>query len=175
MNRQIQGGLFDVKADVERAYDEHAGELYRYALMILADHQAAEDAVQQVFVKMIKMGNRILQIKSYDDYLRKAVRNECYEIIKKHNRSKSIIDEMSSMPLIENLDAKKNNEEERKALEDAIRKLSPKEREVLHMKVYENKTLLEIGNIIDASANTVASRYRYALDKLRKMLGSTRG
>ena len=51
MNRQIQRDLFDVKAEVEKAYDKYADELYKYALMILADHGAAEDAVQQVFVK----------------------------------------------------------------------------------------------------------------------------
>ncbi len=171
VNRQIQGDLFGVKAEVERAYDKHAGKLYKYALMILADHEAAEDAVQRVFVKMMKMGNSILQIESYDGYLRRAVRNECYEIIKKHIRFRGLVDELSSMPIIEDLGKKESNEDERKVLEGAIKKLSPKEREVLHMKVYENKTLAEIGNIIDVSVNTVASRYRYALSKLRQMLG----
>lgn len=170
MNRQIQRDLFDVKAEVEKAYDKYADELYKYALMILADHGAAEDAVQQVFVKMMKMGNSILQIESHDDYLRKAVRNECYDIIKKHNRFKGLVKKLSSMPTIEGLDGKESSEAERELLEGAIKKLSPKEREVLHMKVYEDKTLSEIGNIIDVSVNTVASRYRYALSKLRQIL-----
>jgi len=161
-----------VKAEVERTYDKHADELYKYALMILADHEAAGDALQQVFVKMIKMGNSISQIESYQGYLRKAVRNECYDIINKHIRFRDLLDELSAMPIIESIEEAR--EDERKTLEDAIKKLSPKEREVLHMRVYENKTLAEIAKIIDVSVNTVASRYRYALDRLRTMLGCRR-
>ena len=160
-----------MKAEVEKAYDKYADGLYKYALMILADQGAAEDAIHQVFFKMMKMGNSILQIESHDVYLRKAVRNECYDIIKKQERFKCLAKKLSSMPIIEALSKKESNEEERELLERAIKKLSPKEREVLHMKVYENKTLSEIGNIIGVSVNTVASRYRYALRKLRQMLG----
>ena len=58
MNRQNHGDMFGVKAKVERAYDEYAEGLYRYAVMILADHGAAEDAVQQVFIKIMKMENK---------------------------------------------------------------------------------------------------------------------
>ena len=160
-----------MKAEVEKAYDKYADELYKYALMILADQGAAEDAVQQVFVKMMKMGNSILQIESHDGYLRKAVRNECYDIIKKHGRFNGLLKKLSSMPIIEGLGKKETHEEERELLEGAIKKLSPKEREVLHMKVYENRTLSEIGNITGVSVNTVASRYQYALSKLRQMPG----
>ena len=166
-----KGDFLGVKTEVKRAYDEHADELYKYALMILADHEAAGDAVQQVFVKMMKMGNRILQIESYDGYLRRAVRNECYEIIKKHTRFRSFVDELSSMAIIEGSAKQEPDEDEREGLENAIKRLSPEQREVLHMKVYENKTLAQIASVIDVSVNTVASRYRYALDRLRTMLG----
>ena len=37
--------------EIARLYDRHAAGLHRYAVMVLADHALAEDAVQQVFAK----------------------------------------------------------------------------------------------------------------------------
>jgi len=162
----------DISSEVERVYDEYADDLYKYALMILADHGAAEDAVQQVFVKMMKMRNNILQIESFGSYLKMAVRNECYEIIKKHNRFKKWLTKMSNGPIIESLDKENTNEEERELLQRAIKELPTEQREVLCMKIFENKTFSEIGEIIGVPMNTIASRYRYAMDKLKQIIFS---
>ncbi len=38
------------------------------------------------------------------------------------------------------------------------------------MKVYEGQTFQQIADLIGLSINTVASRHRYAMDKLRQLL-----
>jgi RNA polymerase sigma-70 factor (ECF subfamily) len=59
----------------------------------------------------------------------------------------------------------------REELCQAIQGLPPEQREVVILKVYEQMTFLEIARVVKASANTVASRYRYAMKRLRDMLG----
>jgi DNA-directed RNA polymerase specialized sigma24 family protein len=59
-----------------RLYDAYGASLYRYALMILARPEAAEDAVQQVFTALIAAPAR--NIENEEAYLRRAVRNACY-------------------------------------------------------------------------------------------------
>jgi RNA polymerase sigma-70 factor (ECF subfamily) len=49
--------------------------------------------------------------------------------------------------------------------------LPPDQREVVHLHVYEGMTFKEVGDALDESMNTVASRYRYGLAKLRCVLG----
>jgi RNA polymerase sigma-70 factor (ECF subfamily) len=49
-----------------------------------------------------------------------------------------------------------------------LRDLPPDQREVLHLHVYEGLTFQEIGDLAGLSINTIASRYRYALEKLRE-------
>jgi RNA polymerase sigma-70 factor (ECF subfamily) len=48
--------------------------------------------------------------------------------------------------------------------------LPPKQREVIAMKIDGELTFAEIGAVLGVSANTAASRYRYALEKLRRSL-----
>ena len=53
------------------------------------------------------------------------------------------------------------------ALTAAVAGLPPAQREVLALKVDGGLTFAEIAAVIGTSINTAASRYRYALEKLR--------
>jgi RNA polymerase sigma-70 factor (ECF subfamily) len=159
----------DVPADwIGALYDQYAGRLFRYAVMILADSAAASDAVQQVFLGIA--GTPVGHIRSDERYLRRAVRNECYSALRRRRRAMTTDLE----PLLETIAAIDEKPEERLALEAAIRTLPPEQREVLHLKVFDGMTLQEIADQLDESINTIASRYRYAVEKLRGLLGTSR-
>jgi RNA polymerase sigma-70 factor (ECF subfamily) len=152
--------------DLGRLYDRLGPSLYRYALMILADRGAAEDAVHEVFTTLV--GRRLEHIESIDAYLRLAVRNECYSQLRRV-RDRPAAD--NDMNLLEAVVADVDPAE-RLALERAIRLLPADQREVVHLKMFEGLTFKEIAAATDTSINTAAGRYRYALEKLRKALGS---
>ncbi len=144
-------------------YDRFAAGLYRYALMILADPAAAGDAVQQVFVSLLRADRAI---ESDERYLRRAVRNECYSALRRRQRDPGA----PSGPLLDPIAAADDRPDERIAIEQALRVLSPEQREVVHLKVFEGMTFQEIADLCGESINTVASRYRYAIEKLRDQL-----
>jgi RNA polymerase sigma-70 factor, ECF subfamily len=151
------------RAALGALYDAHAAGLYRYALMILANPAAAEDAVQQAFTKF--MDRRGAAVLSEADYLRTSVRNECFTMLRRRRRDGL----ENTGPLLEPA-APSAGDEERLALEAALRALPPEQREVVHMKVYEGMTFDEIARHTGVPLNTVASRYRYALAKLKEHL-----
>jgi RNA polymerase sigma-70 factor (ECF subfamily) len=62
------------------------------------------------------------------------------------------------------------NQEAALALEKALAKLPEEQREVVVMRVWSGLTLEEMATAVGAPLNTIASRYRYALDKLREHL-----
>jgi RNA polymerase sigma-70 factor (ECF subfamily) len=72
--------------------------------------------------------------------------------------------------LLEPLTAERANHDERLALERAIRELPAEQREVVHLHVFEGWTFQEVADASGESINTIASRYRYALVRLRDML-----
>jgi len=157
------------------AYDACADGLYRYALMLLTDPAAAEDAVHQAFAKLVRMDRGVLEIESCRHYLRTAVRNECWRTIERRRRRPREIDAASAMHLLEANSPSPVDEDERARLEAALRALPAEQREVIHMKVYEGKTFQQIADLLDLSINTVASRHRYAMDKLRQSLACEHG
>ncbi len=66
------------------------------------------------------------------------------------------------------------DEERRGMLEDALKELPKKFSEVIVMKVWGGRTFAGIGEILGISMNTVASRYRYGIEALRKRLTGAR-
>ncbi len=60
--------------------------------------------------------------------------------------------------------------ERREQIEQAMRELPAEQREVLVLKIWNELTFEQIGEVLEISPNTAASRYRYGLTALRKQL-----
>lgn len=148
-------------------YDEHGARLYRYAQFLLANREAAEDAVQEAFVRL---GAALARRQPPDvsfGYLAVIVRNECYSALRRRKRRAE-----DSAPIVEPV-AAGASEEERLIVEAALRALPMDQREVVYLKIFEGLTFQEIGDRCGISINTAASRYRYAAEALRKTLSGS--
>jgi RNA polymerase sigma-70 factor, ECF subfamily len=62
------------------------------------------------------------------------------------------------------------NREAALALQSALLELPEEQREVVVLRVWSGLTLEETASLTEVSLNTAASRYRYALNKLRERL-----
>ena len=150
--------------DAARLYDSFGARLFRYALMLLGQREAAEDVIQQVFVALLDRGMR--HVTDPQAYLRAAVRNACYTQL----RAGRVRDVQGGGEEI--LEARPDateslSVEDRLALQAGILALPPEQREVIHLHVFEGLTFKEVAAETGEPPNTVASRYRYALGKLR--------
>ena len=70
-------------------------------------------------------------------------------------------------PLSSSFERNLEKDERKQALLRAIERLPKEQSEVLMLKIWGDLTFDEIGRTLDLSLNTVASRYRYALQKLK--------
>ena len=64
------------------------------------------------------------------------------------------------------------DQERNQLIEQAMRKLPDTYREVVTLKTWGDLTFAEIAEALGIPANTAASRYRYGLEELRKVLGA---
>jgi|SRR5579871_2094905 len=147
---------------VGQAYERYAASLYRYAAIVLADPVEAGDVVHQVFAALLRHGR--CDVDALAHYLRRAVRNECYTRLRRRVRLPPCDGRLLELV------APPDDPAVRVAIERALGALPPEQREVVHLKVFEGCTFQEIADLVGESINTVASRYRYALDKLRELL-----
>ena len=70
-------------------YDRYGPSLYRYALMLLTDQAAAEDAVHEVFTAMLRSGASA-RLAFDERYLRRAIRNECFSMLRQRAKRRQI-------------------------------------------------------------------------------------
>ncbi len=149
---------------IGQLYDRYGAALYRYAVMVLADPAGAADVVQTVFVALF----RLTSAPEFEErYLRRAVRNECFSVLRQRRRNYT---DAVDGHMLDAIAAKDERTDERLVLEQALRELPAEQREVVHLKVFEGMTFQEVADMTDESINTVASRHRYAIEKLRELL-----
>jgi RNA polymerase sigma-70 factor (ECF subfamily) len=148
-------------------YEKHGAALVAYARCSGLDFASAEDVVQQVFLKLLRGSGISPQIPLA--YLFRAVRNA--SLNHRRNRHRE-----TQLPESETWFVHpKADPAELLALQNALRKLSADQRETVFLRVWSGMTLQEVADVMEVSLNTVASRYRYALEKLRELLGKKPG
>jgi RNA polymerase sigma factor (sigma-70 family) len=124
-----------------------------------------------LFTSVLRSG-ATARLEADERYLRRAIRNECFSMLKRRAKRRQIQGEPDAM--LERIAAADSKPDERLALERGIRLLTPEQRETVHLHVFDGLTFKEIAESSGASLNTVAARYRYALAKLRHTIEGVR-
>ncbi len=160
---------------LERSYETFGPKLYHYLLGILRSAADAEDALQTVFVKLAQR-DKDDEIEDLTSYLFSAARHEAIRLRdkrrsarKREDASQAGVEQPAPPPDL--LAATEERELDRRKLEAAIAHLPEEQREVVLLKVWEGLTFREIASVLGVPQDTAASRYRYALEKLKQELG----
>jgi RNA polymerase sigma-70 factor, ECF subfamily len=155
-------------AALEAVYDAYAGAVYRQAMAVLGSVADAEDVVQEVFLHLVRRrGGPIRDLKAY---LLTAARRQSCSTLRRRRQDELAAAVEAPRPVPSVCPSALTDGE---VIRQALRALPSRQRDVVFLKVYEQLTFEEIGRVVRASANTVASRYRYALQKLRRALGDS--
>lgn len=149
-------------------YDLTAQRLVRYSATITRNQHDAEDAVQTTLVKVAVHPELLCQSSQPWPYLLRMVRNESLVILRRKQRW-SLVGNLSDLLTRRNVD-ELDQEDTHRAVWTALRTLPSEQSEVVVLKIWEEMKFIEIGQILDISPSTAASRYRYAMEKLEEKL-----
>jgi RNA polymerase sigma-70 factor, ECF subfamily len=152
--------------DVRCLYDQHGPALVAYACSFVTNAAAAEDVVHQVFLRLLSAPVRTPDVPVA--YVYRAVRNAALNARRSGQRD-APLDSNSSV-----FERRDGNREAALALQSALAELPEEQREAVVMRVWSGMTLEEVAAATATPLNTVASRYRYALEKLRGKLAPYR-
>ena len=155
-------------------YQRYWPLLYRHAFKILKDEESAEDVVQDVYIKFWEMAPQISIEISVERYLYRMVRNQILNMIEKTSVRSSYLQDLGNF-MKEGYEITDHLVRERiliKIIEDEIKKLPLRMREVFELKRNNHLSYKEIADVMDISELTVKTQMNKAITILRKRLGN---
>jgi RNA polymerase sigma-70 factor, ECF subfamily len=176
------------KGDV-RAFEvllaRHRKPIFNFVLRYVGEPALAEDLLQEVFLRVIKSADAYERQAKFTTWLYTIARNLCVDNARrgKHRRAYSLDTPMDHddgkdggtlLDVVSDngpaTDRKVIGKELHGKLHAAIAKLPDEQREIFLMREFLDMPFKEIADVVGCPENTVKSRMRYALEKLREDL-----
>jgi len=161
------------KDALRRIYEKFKDNLLGLAITLLRDRSLAEDVVHDVFVSFAGTVGTFHLSGTLKGYLSTCVANGARDrnrLRSPRNAGPDVVEAAGS-----NSDGPMEHaigHEESDELKDLLARLPYEQREVIVLHLHHGMRFREIAKALDISINTVQSRYRYGLDKLRSILNS---
>jgi RNA polymerase sigma-70 factor, ECF subfamily len=152
-------------------YDRFGQRLYRAAIGMLGRREDAEDIVQEVFVAVLQTWPRLSGGQDLTAYLFTALRRAAARCAVRRAWASTLCEMAADELAASAVPADDRSGPYSDRLQRALLALPVEQREVIALKIDGELTFAEIAQVIGVSINTAASRYRYALEKLRVSLG----
>jgi RNA polymerase sigma-70 factor (ECF subfamily) len=156
---------------LERIYEKYGTYLMTIATALLNNTHAAEDVLHDFFISFVNSADQLRINGNLRAYMAVCVANLARNRIQRKQLEPVALDEndqISSVALQPDLLA--IQEEEIAYVNQAISQLPYEQREVIILHLQTNLKFTQIAILRSVSVNTIRSRYRYGLEKLRSLL-----
>jgi RNA polymerase sigma-70 factor (ECF subfamily) len=158
---------------VAALYLDHAEELRRFLLGVLGDAHLAGDVLQATFTKLVERGHETRE-ESRKAWLFRVAYHEAMAIRRRQNVGHKAVTRLAWTK--ENTAAAADQPllrlEAVESVRAALDELPSEQRQIVRMRIYEEKTFAVIAEELDIPLGTALGRMRAALGKLKKMLGN---
>jgi RNA polymerase sigma factor (sigma-70 family) len=158
-------------------FAQHGSRLLMFARQQTRTEADAEDVLQDAMFRLWRSGmtelgedgNAQPSLPGAFTQIRRSAIDQARKNIRRANREDRAL-EMGEMTDIVWFDSTLEQDERAAAIETALKTLPDYYQEVITLKIWGDLTFEQIAETLDIPMNTAASRYRYALEKLRRTL-----
>lgn len=167
--RQGDAGAF------AQLYERHRLGLFRFLLGLCGDHALAEEVFQDTWMSLIRSASEQREAVLFKTWLYQIARNRLIDHWRKSGRHQGKLDEYDEQQHA-SADPGPGPEQQlllsrdQERLQAALADLPEEQREVFLLRAHGDLELHEIADLTQTPAETVKSRLRYALNKLRRLL-----
>ncbi len=162
---------------LQELYNHHIGGLYSYGIVLCQDADRVKDCIQDLFLLLWNNRHGLTIPASGKAYLMVSLRRRIFDKGAKSNVLLSSLDdaereeEWSSDPEERWIREEEESENQQK-LENAITKLSQRQREIIHMKYFQQLDYEDIAQIMDLNYQSARNLVNRALMALRREMVS---
>ena len=142
--------------DFDNIYEEYFDRVYYKVLSVVKNDDDAEDICQETFISVYKNLSKFREESNIYTWIYRIAINKTYDFFKKRKLEFEINDEVLSLPEDVNFDTKV-------ILEEKLKLISEKEKEIVILKDIYGYKLKEIAEMKNMNLSTVKSVYYKAL------------
>ncbi len=155
-------------AELERLYDTHAQAVFAFLLNVTRNEADTREALQDLFLKLGRQGPDSDELRDERAYLLRLAHHQAIDALRRRETRRRIETASAQEPV--EVFARTPDPDTatfRTELSKALETLPLEQRSVVHLKLWEGRSFVDIASILQSPANTAASRYRFGLEKLR--------
>ncbi|HWV65670.1 sigma-70 family RNA polymerase sigma factor [Chitinophaga sp.] len=167
------------ESSLQRIFDKYYTPLFNYGHKFSADDHLIEDALQNLFVKLWKNRDGIKDTGSVKNYLYKSFRRVLLRMLEVQQREYSFSvlsgwpEPGLELPYDQTMISRERLESIRGNLVAAMEKMTPRQREIIHLRYYEEMEYEEIAALMQLSVSSTYKLLYKAIDTLRQYLSKT--
>jgi len=155
-------------------YDQHRRMVFRTALVITGDTDAASDLLQDVFLRLFRFADNIDPARPIEPWLYRMTTNLSYDWVKRQSRWPRPLEDLVdwlAIPGKNPTDTAAEWNDDWREVQQAISSLPLTQRVVITLYYLNDLQLQEIADILQVPVGTVKSRLHYGRLALRRKLG----
>lgn len=160
--------------DIERIYDEHFVQVYKYVLSLSRDRYIAEEITQETFFKALKGIDDFKGECRLSVWLCQIAKNTYFKHVEKSRRiliSNDIVEEFISLQGAEDsVETKLQKKEYIKKLHQILHEMDEPYKEVFSLRTFVELTFLDIGELFDKSDSWARVTYHRAKLKIMEVM-----
>ena len=171
--RRLQSG--DLEA-LGLLYDRHRMPVFRTALAIMHDQDAAEDILQEVFLRLHTYVHRVDTTLPLSPWLYRITVNLSYTWITRRNKWRAPLEDFVDQligPAKYSPEPVAERHDDIRLMQKAVDTLPFNQRVVIVLYYHNDLSLQEIAEILTVPVGTVKSRLHYGRENLRRHLSGT--
>lgn len=152
---------------IETIISEHEAALLRYASRILSNPFAAQDVVQNVFIKLCQKWKHGWRPSSHlRNWLYRVTHNEAVDHIRRESRRQALHEKAAEEYLSEEAPVADSAEERRERVLAELKRLHPREQQVVLLRLEEGLSYARIAEITGRTEGNVGNILHHAILKL---------
>lgn len=157
---------------LEWLFDNFSQSLFNYGMKVVDDRELVKDCIQDLFSEIWKNRSRMVVPESPKFYLLKALKYKILRDAARHQRTMAfagVRGESEFALSAESLMISEQSEiENRSAVQSALNKLTPRQREVLMLRYFEDMSHEQIADLLQINKQSVYNLIFSALTALKK-------
>jgi RNA polymerase sigma-70 factor (ECF subfamily) len=152
-------------------FRQHYETLYRYGAKFTTDSQQLEDCIQELFIELWKSNSRSTVV-SVRSYLLKSLK---YKLLRTNSKRRDTLlpddgDWAFEWSHETFLIAEQESAEKREKVLKALEQLSPRQKEIVYLKYYQNLSYEELGEVMNINYQVARNLLYQAMKTLKKYI-----